>query len=646
MHLNNGLDIPPRNPDILETTIQDILRTYNASMWLAGNAQSADNYVDSVGFAPVTQPNQLVGYVGDGTAQEEAENIYVNSEMIGADGVTPPTGWTGWGTTAGITLAYVGTGVDEFGRYIDARFSGTATVNTFPNIAMAPNLTTPVVEGEVGSMAIPHQIVAGSLAGAGLTAARLQCLTSGGVYVNEAVGAQPTTARALCTLGRVVPATTAYIRPTYQLNALSGNTIDFTVRLWAPRAMRGNLGSYFPTTGAQVFRTRSYVPVYQATTGFKPTLNGGAFNYCAYSKTPASWTPTRLAVIGAKNYNSLGLSAIYQETLSASLQHFTQSGGITALPANTICHYSIHVKIISGSRNIRLQSRKNNGATFPLINVDLDSGICVPVNGAISGMVEKGPDGFDKVTLVWDSGAGSSICVPYVMTDRGNNNDGSAGNTIEIACAFVGVGSSYSGPVPSTSNTPIQSADIVPYSWKFDGVDDRLMVAKPTINPAVDHFRIICYKSPATAPVANSSMMSSCNTTLANPSGARMFINATTFDVYANWRDDAGVANTITATRTNANEKVVATARRSGANVSITSKGDIGASSTASLALTYGAMTLNSELVGAHAPAGGFGQFAGVDIYGIITGNGNPTAGEILALENFLAGHAGFVPLP
>ena len=645
MHLNIGLDLPPINEDTLETTVQDILRTYNASMWLAGDTEAADNYIDSLGAAPITQPNQIVGYVGDGTAQEEAENICINSEMVGADGVTPPTGWTGWTTVSGITMAYVGTGVDEFGRYIDVRFSGTATVNTFPNVAMAPNLTTPVVEGEVGSMAIPHQIVAGSLAGAGLTTARLQCLTSGGAYVNEAVGAQPTTDRALCALGRVVPATTAYIRPTYQVNALLGNAIDFTVRLWAPRAMRGNLGNYYPTTGTQVFRTRQYTPLNQATTGFKPTLNGGVFNYCARSHDFPLWTPTRLALIGSNLYGGdVGRSAIYQETDSASLQHFVQSVTIL-LPQNTIVHYSLLVKIISGpSNSVRLQNRKNDGATFPLANFDLDNGNTGVANGCISASIEDGPYGFKKLTIVWDTGAGASIGVPYVMTDRGNNNTGAARNTIEVARAFVGLGTSYSGPVPVVAATA-QSADIVPYSWRFDGVDDRLELSKPFLNPAADHFIVAAFKMPDTVISAARVVVGFGNAGV-NERAQIVFVSSNVVNAF--WRDTPGTTQVLLSSTTAlpVNGRACVSMRRKGANYEATLRREDLAKTDVSVAITTAAWVPGAGNIGCGVSGNADVFFFNGEIYGVVIGNGTPTASEITALEDYLIGCAGFTPVP
>jgi hypothetical protein len=50
--------------------------------------------------------------------------------------------------------------------------------------------------------------------------------------------------------------------------------------------------------------------------------------------------------------------------------------------------------------------------------------------------------------------------------------------------------------------------------------------------------------------------------------------------------------------------------------------------------------------IGCHAPNGVDTNWQPGEIYGIISGNGNPSAGEITAMENFLAGHAGFTPLP
>ena len=89
--IHNGL--PPLKKDILETTIYDILRTYNAQMWLPGPSGVAGNYEDGNGALPLTSVNGIVGCVADGTSSGVGENLCANSEFVGVSlGTTPPPG--------------------------------------------------------------------------------------------------------------------------------------------------------------------------------------------------------------------------------------------------------------------------------------------------------------------------------------------------------------------------------------------------------------------------------------------------------------------------------------------------------------------------------------------------------------------------
>lgn len=649
MHLNNGLDIPPRNRDILETSILEILRTYNASMWLAGPGAGEGNYVDSLGFTPAATADSLVGYADDASVMGRAENWIINSEFVGADAVTPPSIWTGFTTTLGVVFSYAGGGEDEFGRYIDVRVLGTASGAAFPVLHAVPVFSTITIKpGEIMSVGGFHQVVAGSTAGMLVICPRVQALTGAGGYVEEiaAIPTLPTSERTYASGSRVVAGATAvHARPCYQFNVTNGATVDCTVRIWKIQANRGRLNPYTPTFGTMITKPADTIPAYQATTGFKPTLVGGVkcYTHHAHDMPNGAWSLIAATATGSNAYEDYGNSIKIQGT-SAAVQHYIQQSSGRLAPDNSIVYTTVLAKPIAGSAFGRLQASRKNGSS-PYCNVNLDSGEVESTSGLIGFSVKKEKYGFTRINMWFNVLTGATNVNALFML-----NGSAAIDSSDTEVEIVGLCSADAPGIfqidPPVTTIQEQYANDSPYSWKFDGVDDCLVVAKPTITSSGNSFRIIAFKMPPVADATANILVSSTGATVQR--GMQVGTGSGGFNIQASLVDDAGLAASPAAiTGRQADERIVHTTTYNTVTGSFNrARGDKTAPATTSSASLLGAMTILYERVGCHAPNNVNANFAAEQIYGFISGMGNPSAGELTAMENFLAGHAGFTPLP
>lgn len=647
--IHNGL--PPLQKDILETTIQDILRTYNASMWLAGPEPSAGNFVDSLGATPLTTSNGVVGYVEDILSHEDGENACVNSVFSGAAIGVAPTGMSGFGTSLGITQSVVGVGSDEDGPYIDVNWSGTASSNYFGGLTFGSVTLVQVKVGEVVSSRCIMQLLSGTW----LASQSLLCNTYTGAlaFVDQAFTGSPTTTKKEYIATKLVTnALSVSAQGTIQCAVLLGQTINVTLRVWQPACMRGRFTSYLATSGTAVLRSKNQIPAYQGTTGFKPILRGGVVNHVrngTLTSDAINWFAG-----GGVTKESFDTHPIIGQTVKIRNSATTAQHSIriyntsTPFPDSVKVEMSMYVRYVSGDPVIAFQFKNNAGAFGSILLFDAMTGRII--TGSVVGIslrLEKQPDGFYLCIFSADSsGIGPGVANLICYFNAGLSVVGSLGDCIEVGGGMMLSGDvPYEGPFITSGASGLVYGNNAPFSWKFDGTDDRLVVANPTINPAVDHFRIVCYRAPAVVPVANSGLCSTADNVVGNAAAARLWIQSGTFSIQGLWRDDLNISTGTFCARTLANEKVVVTARRDGLNCTMGSRGDLASPINASTVIAHGATTVSNERIGGHAPAAGDTNFCTGEIYGVISGNGNPTAGEILALENFLAGIAGFVPL-
>ena len=658
MHLNNGLDIPPRNRDILETSILEILRTHNASMWLAGPTKGERNYVDSLGAQPLTGVNQLVGYVDDQLGMNEAENFVVNSEMVGASPGVLPTGWFNGGS-ANVVTSCVGAGADEFGNYVDIRYAGTTLgAIEYPSVGMHPAVTAPAAsEGDLISTQAYLQIM--TTQGVGwLCYPATVFRNAAGAYVMDA-GAGGQIGSDVRTLARTaivgVGATIARVASNVSLVCPASTVVDVVVRIWQPHQKKGGYpASYTPTYGTAVIRTENLIHVSQATTGFKPVLTGGATNHVrkGLDTTDGTYWSTSAGVTkeSFRTVDDLGTVAVLRNIDTVAQHSIRIYNTTTAFPENIPVELVMHVRYISGDPIIGFQFKNNAGGFGSILTFNAMTGVIVTGTAAgISLRVEKAVEGFWRCTFSADSsGAGAGVANLICYFNSGATVLGSTEDMIEVGGGMMLTGElPYYGPLIPSGATGLTYSDTVPYAWKFDGVDDRLVVAKPTIpDGAVSHFRIIALKMPSAAPGTNQVAVSGAST-VASVRLAHLTLLSGGFNIDGRWVNGAGTT-AIPANHTRAaNEKLVVRMSHVAGTYILASKGDIGAAQNTSITpAALGAYTATGERIGCSYATGVENTFSSWVIYGIISGNGNPTAGELLAMENFLAGHAGFTPLP
>lgn len=663
MHLNNGLDIPPRNKDILETSILEILRTYNASMHLAGPSTGEGNYVDSLGATPLSGTGEAVGYVFDAMSTQLEENEVRNSKMEDAAlGSTPPSSFIMGGIT-GVTTNIVEIGSIDGHRYVDLAVSGTAA-STGDLTLIEPNSLgyMDILPNEVATSSVSLALMEGSWPARVTFIGLIERNAGGSFLTNSSVDF-----RTLVTDGQLVRvsctrlvtnAAAVFVSMALRITAVQiGDVIDFTIRITQHQVNKGNSTIYFPTpVGSSAPRSKQYIPAYQATTGFKPILAGNYLSYAKASHTLSNWTITGSSVLTLDEEKNLAGDVLATTLKRTSSISSLVSATITK-PLTAILPFSVAflVKCTKG-RYLALRAQGAYPARSDIVFDFLTGNVSVFLEAAgvtetSSRMTRVSPDYWlCQAIFLLDGHSSASVYLSvrsYIaQVDAIDVGPDWAEVAIDShAVAFVDT--YIEPPFPVIPGIVPQYSKNGPFSWKFDGVDDRLAVIKPTIpNGAVSHFRIIALKMPPTAPGTNQVAVSGASA-VASVRLAHMTLLSGGFNIDGRWVDGAG-ATAIPANHTRAaNEKLVVRMSHVAGTYTLASKGDIGAAQSTSITpAALAAYTATGERIGCSYATGVDNAFSSWEIYGIISGNGNPTAGEILAMENFLAGHAGFTPLP
>jgi hypothetical protein len=231
---------------------------------------SSGTYVDSAGVlqtaatdVPRFDHNPLTGESLGLLVEEQRTNSIRNNTMVGAVAGTPgtlPTNWSGNATTAGITRQIVGTGIEDGINYIDYRIAGTTTAALFFQIA--PELSTAVAatNGQTWTFSSYARLIAGSLAGFTQLNFYVVFNNSSGTGVQFVTGGIAPTSAALGTqrftrVATASNATTAFVQPAFQFEALSGASVDITLRIGLPQLEQGaTASSVIPTTTAAATR--------------------------------------------------------------------------------------------------------------------------------------------------------------------------------------------------------------------------------------------------------------------------------------------------------------------------------------------------------------------------------------------------------
>lgn len=651
MNLDNGLTLPPINKDVLETTVLDILRTYNAQMWLPGPSKVSENYGDSKGLAPLTAVNGIVGYVGDQSSEEEEENYCYNSEFVGATiGPTAPSG-ASYSSSYGITLSCVGVGSDDLGNYLDLRFVGTASANAFPGFTFGgPTLANDLIPNEIASVGMWVQLISGTwLSGQSLL---MNGFTSGLAYVEQDYTAPPTTTRQYLIASKIFTnATVAKFNATLQCSALTGQSLDVVVRVWQPQVNKGRLRPYRPTYGTHARRTHAYIPLHSATTANKPTFASRWLSYArsslrADNTLANNWFSVNASIDSVEEVPGIGRCVTIRPTAALG-QHNHRCTAVSVMPASVTAIGIIHVKTTSVNPVLAIQIKNNAGAFLGPVRFDTSSGVVRATGGSMTFIsASKVEGGYWRITFSFNTDTGATVPQLIVHMYDSTSVEGVPSETMSIGGAYLGVDATPPVTIPNVPDqtTPAYGQD-VPYSWKFDGTADRLQIAKVNVNPAADHFMICCFKMPPVTISAARAVAGYGN------SGVQerlqlIFLSNNVINCF--WRDAAGVAVSILSGQPAraVNEKLCITMRKKTGQLYGSVKGSITAPASGTAADTTAAWTPTLGYVGGSVSTGAFVFQWEDEIYGVITGSGAPTDAELLVMENFLIGCAGFTPVP
>lgn len=661
MQLGNHNGIPPQKQDILETTVLNILRNYNASMWLPGPAEVAGNYEDSNGRTPLATVNGLVGHVVDETYNDTAENAVKNSNFDNTVlGSVPPN----WQTAAiaGMTTTFVGMGVLPSGdRYIDVRVTGTMGAApgdiyfTEPN-ASAGNTYDGLVVGDLITASVDLALIDGSYPASGSVV--VNCfgrLSTGGfgavTYTTVPASELSSELRRFEASHIITNATHVKGHMGVRIGgAANGTVIDVTLRIARAQVQRGRNAAYIGTTENEQILSVNKTPVYQLTTGFKPKLVGGVANQIRQSRNPmnSNWTlvGTTRSSLGISNSIFGDIARVSQDTSTA--QHSIRATFVSSplLPDNSNITVVGYVRYVSGDSRYQLQLKNKAGAFVGATKFDLTSVVVIHQAGVgtYSCTLEKSVDGFVKFTWKGPVGVGAGIPQFVVFSSEGITVPGDPNTVWDIGGMMAVIGDTVPTIIPASSDS-LLSGDITPYSWRFDGVDDRLELSKPFLNPAADHFIVVAFKMPDTVISAARTVVGFGNAG-ANERVQVVFVSSNVVNAF--WRDAPGTTQPLLSSTTAlpVNGRACVSMRRKGLNYEATLRREDLAKTDVSVAITTAAWTPGAGNIGCGVSGNTDVFFFNGEIYGVVIGNGTPTASEITALEDYLIGCAGFIPVP
>jgi len=191
--------------------------------------------------------------------EEQRTNSIRNNTMVGAVAGTPGTGPTNWALANpadGITQQIVGIGTDNGISYIEVRYSGTATSNSFKIIRFEALNNIAASSGQTWTAATYMRIVAGSAANISMEH-QVAGYSSGGA-LSESTNVAPslTTAWNRFAVTRALNnVNTAFVASYFAFSFVNGAAIDITLRIGMPQLEQGAFAtSVIPTTNAAATR--------------------------------------------------------------------------------------------------------------------------------------------------------------------------------------------------------------------------------------------------------------------------------------------------------------------------------------------------------------------------------------------------------
>jgi hypothetical protein len=193
--------------------------------------------------------------------EESRTNSIRNNTMVGAVAGTPgtlPTNWVVTGAGDGVAIQVVGTGTENGITYIDIRYFGTATANSFKIVRFEADNNIAAVSGQSWTASTYMRIAAGSSANIASQEHVVVGFTAVG-GLSESTNTPPslTSTMTRFTTSRVLNnATTAFVTSYYALTFNNGAAIDITLRIGLPQLELGAYAtSVITTSSAAVTRS-------------------------------------------------------------------------------------------------------------------------------------------------------------------------------------------------------------------------------------------------------------------------------------------------------------------------------------------------------------------------------------------------------
>lgn len=312
-----------------------------------------------------------------------ASQLIPNGAAYGADNTTStPVGWSGLGTTNGVTLAVVGRGTIRGLPAIRIRMSGTCTLTSSLSLFFNASTTSPAVQNNTLNMSLFLQEVAGDISDARFRFAFVERTSVG-------AAAKATTYSDYFIFGDVsqrfdknylvTEATAAFLQVGLNIAAYSGTTYDLDILMACPQLTASSIPT--PPWPSDPFDQVGIA----GSNLIRNLVSGAAVG--APGTLPTNWATSltsgisrEVIAVGA-DYIDIRLSGTASVATSATLL-FETTTQIAAVQ-NDVIGMSTDIRLVAGSMDnvtsITFTAIEYSAAPAVLAN---NNGVALPVSGA------------------------------------------------------------------------------------------------------------------------------------------------------------------------------------------------------------------------------------------------------------------------
>ena len=386
--------------------------------------------------------------------EEPRTNWIRNNTMVGAIAGTPgtaPTNWFGNSTASGITRQIVGTGIEDGIAYIDYRIAGTTTGALFFSIGPEPATAVAATNGQTWTFSSYARVVAGSFANFTQLNYYIVFNNSGGTGVQFFTGGIAPTSAALRTqrftrVATASNATTAFVQPAFQFEALTGAVIDVTLRIGLPQLEQGVFASSVIPTSTATFTRAADIA----------SITGSNFGVTRTNLLSRSEEFENLSAWGVLNVTVSGNTQTAPNG-TTSADTITDVNGVTS--ANVGCFqsttladsttYAMSCYVKAGTKTTCRVGIRDKAGTNIFANFNLATG-STTVGNAISSTIQDAGNGWYRCTAICASLTGATSPRGLVYMDTASYTANGTG-TMHVWGAQLETGSAATAYIPTTT---------------------------------------------------------------------------------------------------------------------------------------------------------------------------------------------------